>query len=41
MSRKLETFEKVLTEPYDNHSFVNFIRELLNNIDLVAPNFIQ
>ncbi|MCM1234428.1 MAG: Eco57I restriction-modification methylase domain-containing protein [Ruminococcus flavefaciens] len=38
MSRKLETFEKVLTEPYDNHSFVNFIRELLNNIDLVAPN---
>lgn len=38
MSRKLEIFEKVLTEPYDNHSFINFIRELLNDIELVAPN---
>lgn len=37
MSRKSEMFEKVLTEPYDNGIFVNFIREFLNNVELVAP----
>lgn len=37
MNRKSEMFEKVLTEPYNNGTFVNFIREFLNNVELVAP----
>lgn len=37
MNRKLEIFEKVLTNPFDNDQFVGFVRELLNNVELVAP----
>ena len=38
MSRKTEIFEKVLTNPYDNGIFVNFVQEFLNNVELVAPS---
>lgn len=41
MSRKSELFEKVLINPYDNGEFVRFIKEFLNNIELVAPNSYQ
>lgn len=37
MNRKLEIFEKVLTNPFDNDQFVGFVREFLNNVELVAP----
>lgn len=37
MNRKLEIFENVLTSPFDNDAFVGFVRELLNNVELVAP----
>lgn len=37
MNRKLEIFERVLTSPFDNETFVGFVREFLNNIQLVAP----
>ena len=38
MSRKAEIFENVLTNPYDNGVFVNFVQEFLNNVELVAPS---
>ena len=38
MSRKSEIFESVLTSAYDNSAFVGFVQELLNNVELVAPN---
>ena len=38
MSRKSEIFESVLTSAYDNNAFVGFVQELLNNVELVAPN---
>lgn len=34
---KLDIFEKVLTNPFDNDQFVGFVREFLNNVELVAP----
>lgn len=37
MSRKLEIFESVLTSPFNNDSFVGFVREFLNNVELIAP----
>lgn len=37
MNRKLDIFEKVLTNPFDNDQFVGFVREFLNNVELVAP----
>lgn len=37
MNRKLEIFENVLTSPFNNDDFVGFVRELLNNVELVAP----
>ena len=38
MSRKAEIFENVLTNPYDNGVFANFVQEFLNNVELVAPS---
>ena len=38
MSRKQEIFQTVLTNPYNHDSFVGFIREFLNGIEIVAPN---
>lgn len=38
MDRKAEIFENVLTSPFSNKSFVGFIREFLQTIELVAPN---
>lgn len=37
MSRKTDIFEAVLTNPYDHSSFVDFVREFLNDMDMVAP----
>ena len=37
MNRKLEIFESVLTSPFNNDSFVGFVREFLNNVELIAP----
>lgn len=37
MSRKTDIFETVLTSPYNHSSFVDFIREFLNDMDIVAP----
>ncbi len=37
MSRKTDTFEAVLTKPYNHSSFVDFVREFLNDMDMVAP----
>lgn len=37
MSRKTDVFESVLTNPYRHDAFVDFVRELLNNVDMVAP----
>ena len=37
MNRKLEIFESVLTSPFSNDSFVGFVREFLNNVELIAP----
>ena len=37
MNRKAEIFEQVLTSPFDNDTFVGFVKEFLNNIQLVAP----
>ena len=38
MSRKSDIFENVLEEPYQHDSFVDFTREFLNNVNLIAPN---
>ena len=38
MSRKQEIFQAVLTSPYNNDNFVAFVREFLNNVEMVAPN---
>lgn len=38
MSRKQEIFQSVLTSPYNNDNFVGFVREFLNNVEMVAPN---
>ena len=38
MSRKQEIFQAVLTNPYNNDNFVAFVREFLNNVEMVAPN---
>ncbi len=38
MNRKSEIFEKVLTSPFDNDTFVGFVKEFLNNIQLIAPD---
>ena len=35
MNRKLDIFEKVLTNPFDNDQFVGFVREFLNNVERV------
>lgn len=37
MSRKDEIFEQVLTQSFDNNAFVGFVREFLNDVELVAP----
>lgn len=37
MSRKSDIFETVLVNPYRHNVFVDFIREFLNNVDMVAP----
>lgn len=37
MNRKSEIFEQVLTSPFDNDTFVGFVKEFLNDIQLVAP----
>lgn len=41
MSRKSEIFESVLTSAYNNNDFVRFVQELLNHVELVAPNTTQ
>ncbi len=38
MSRKQDIFQAVLTNPYNNDNFVGFVREFLNNVEMVAPN---
>ena len=38
MSRKEEIFKSVLTNPYSNESFIGFVKELLNNVEMIAPN---
>lgn len=37
MNRKMEIFESVLTSPFNNDFFVGFVREFLNNVELIAP----
>jgi len=37
MDRKLEIFENVLTNTFSNDQFINFVREFLNNVEMVAP----
>lgn len=37
MSRKTDIFEAVLTNPYSHSSFVDFVREFLNDMEMVAP----
>lgn len=37
MSRKTDIFESVLTSSYNHTSFVDFVREFLNDMDIVAP----
>lgn len=37
MSRKTDIFEAVLTRPYNHSSFVDFTRELLNDMEMIAP----
>ena len=37
MSRKTDIFEAVLTSPYNHSSFIDFVREFLNDMDMVAP----
>ena len=37
MSRKTDIFEAVLTNPCNHNSFVDFVREFLNDMDIVAP----
>lgn len=37
MDRKLEIFENVLTNSFSNDLFTNFVREFLNNLEIVAP----
>lgn len=37
MSRKTDIFEAVLTNPYNHSSFVDFVREFLNDMEMVAP----
>ena len=39
MNKKLEDFEKVLSNKYDNDSFVGFVKEFFNDVKLVAPTF--
>ena len=38
MNRKSEIFEQVLTSPFDNDTFVGFVKEFLNDIQLIAPD---
>ena len=37
MIRNTDIFEAVLTNPYNHNSFVYFVREFLNDMDIVAP----
>lgn len=37
MNRKSEIFEQVLTSPFDNDTFVGFVKEFLNNLSLIFP----
>ena len=37
MSRKTDIFEEILTNPYNHSSFVDFVREFLNDMEMVAP----
>lgn len=37
MDKKQEIFQEVLTSAYVNDKFIGFIREFLNNIELIAP----
>ena len=37
MSRKSDIFESVLTNPYKHDLFIDFVREFLNDVTLVAP----
>ena len=37
MSRKTDLFEKTIEKPYDHSAFIDFSREFLNNLQLVAP----
>lgn len=38
MSRKIDMFESVLSNPYNHSSFVDFVREFLNDVELIAPD---
>ena len=35
--QKRKIFEDTLTKPYDHERYIGFVRELLNNVQLVAP----
>lgn len=36
MSRKSDIFESVLVNPYKHDAFVDFVREFLNGVDMIA-----
>ena len=38
LEQKRKIFEETLTEAYDHDKYVLFLRELLDNMKLVAPN---
>lgn len=37
MSRKIDIFEQTLSNPYEHDVFVDFTRELLNGLEMLAP----
>ena len=37
MARKIEKFEEFLSDKFDNEKFVEFIREFLNDVEIVNP----
>ena len=36
--KKRKIFEGTLTQPFDHDGYVQFLRELLDNMQIVAPN---
>lgn len=38
IEQKKKLFEDVLTQAYDHKKYIGFLRELLNDVELVAPN---